>query len=147
MSSLIRYPNRRLFARDPFSFARELFGDDAWLAPAKSLGEFAPSFDVKETDEAYVIIADLPGVKDENVEISLTGNHLTISGSRESEKKDEGDNYHVTERSYGSFRRELAFPAEIDPSAVTAEHTHGVLTVRLPKSGAERPRRIEIKVD
>ncbi|HJW09580.1 MAG TPA: Hsp20/alpha crystallin family protein, partial [Holophagaceae bacterium] len=82
--------------------------------------EFSPSFDVKENDNAYVFTADMPGIKEEDLDVQLTGHRLTISGKRESEKKEEKDNYHLLERSYGSFSRTFTLPEETTSSKVDA---------------------------
>ena len=98
---------------DPF---RELEG-----AAGGDYGLFAPSFDVKENKEGYVFRADLPGVKEEDLEISLTGNRLAISGKREQEKHEQGDTYYASERSYGSFSRAFTLPDGTDAENVKAE--------------------------
>ncbi|HJU83432.1 MAG TPA: Hsp20/alpha crystallin family protein, partial [Holophagaceae bacterium] len=74
--------------------------------------EFSPSFEVKETDNAYVFKADVPGIHEENLDIQLAGNRLTISGKRETEKKEEKETWHLTERRFGSFTRTFTLPEE-----------------------------------
>ena len=93
-------------AWDPFRVMRDMLRWDPFRELEAALGgdygAFAPSFDVKETKEGYVFRADLPGVKDEDLEISLTGNRLAISGHREQEKREQSETYYATERSYGA---------------------------------------------
>jgi HSP20 family protein len=105
---------------------------------------FVPGFDVKETKEAYVITADLPGVRDDDLELSLTGNMLTISGKREDELREEGETYYAMERSYGTFARTFTLPDGGDADNVTADLKRGVLTLRVPKRPEVQPKRIEI---
>jgi HSP20 family protein len=106
--------------------------------------EFVPRFDVKETQDAYVINADLPGVKDEELNVSLNGNRLTISGTREEEHREEGESYYAMERSHGSFGRTFTMPDGVDAESVTADLKQGVLTVRVPKKPEAQPKRIAI---
>lgn len=103
---------------------------------------FVPSFDVKETNESYVFKADLPGVAEDDLDISLTGNRLTVSGQREQEKKNEGDTYYSYERSYGGFSRSFTLPEGVDAENVSAELKNGVLTVVVPKKPEVQPKRI-----
>src|SRR4029078_208861 len=105
---------------------------------------FVPRFDVKETQDAYVINADLPGVKDEALNVSLNGNLLTISGTREEEHREEGESYYAMERSHGSFARSFTMPDSVDGESVTADLKQGVLTVRIPKRPEAQPKRIAI---
>ena len=144
MANLVRYPNRGFLARDPFALARELFGSD-FARRSEPVAGFAARFDVKETENAYLITADLPGVKDENLDISLDGNQLTISGSRESDKQESGDNYFLSERSYGSFSRSFVLPEEANREAVAANLDAGVLTVTIDKKLQAQPKKITIK--
>jgi HSP20 family protein len=106
--------------------------------------DFLPSFDVKETKDAYVVEADLPGVKEENVEVSLTGNVLQISGHREDETKEEGDQWFVVERSHGQFARSFSLPAGADPENVKAEMKNGVLRIGIPKRPEVQAKKISI---
>ena len=107
-------------------------------------GEFTARFDVKETKDAYVIKADLPGVKEDDLEVSLNGSMLTIRGKREEERKEEGDNYYAIERSSGSFTRSFTLPESSDGDNVSADLKDGVLEVRLPKKAEAQPRKISI---
>jgi HSP20 family protein len=134
-------------ALDPFRIMDALLGGEpfptlgAWSADARS---FAPSFEVKETKEAYVFKADLPGVPEADVEIQMIGNVLTISGHRKHETVQEGERYFALERGYGQFSRSFALPDGSDGEHVTAQMQDGVLTVRVPKKPEVQPRRIAI---
>ena len=113
----------------------------SWLSEAV---EHAPRFDVKETKDAYVVKADLPGMADKDVNITVTGNVLTISGQREDKRREEGDRYFMTERSYGRFSRSLGLPEGADADTVKADLKDGVLTVQIPKRPEVQPKRISI---
>jgi HSP20 family protein len=107
---------------------------------------FTPDFDVRETREGFVFRADVPGVKDRDLEITMTGNRLTITGKREAAELEQTDTYYARERSYGSFTRAFTLPDGTD----TGDHVHadlreGVLTLVLPKKQELKPRRIEVK--
>jgi HSP20 family protein len=101
--------------------------------------------EVKETKDSYIFKADLPGIKEDGLDISLTGNRLTISGQRREEKKDEGDRHYVYERSFGSFSRSFTLPEGIDADHVQAELKDGVLNVVVPKKPEVQPKRILVK--
>ena len=138
-------------AWDPFRVMRDVLRWDPFreleAAVGGDYGLFAPSFDVKENKDGYVFRADLPGVKEEDLEIALTGNRLTISGKREQEKREQGETYYATERSYGSFSRAFTLPDGTDGENVKAELKNGVLQVTVPKKPEVQPRKITIARD
>jgi HSP20 family protein len=107
-------------------------------------GEFSARFDVKEAKDAYVLRADLPGVKEDAVDVSLNGNLLTISGKRDEENREEGDQYFALERSHGSFTRSFALPDNVDSEGISADLKNGVLTVKIPKKPEAQPRKISV---
>lgn len=113
----------------------EGFTHCAWLPPVN----------IAEDDKQYVITADLPEVNPKDVKVSLENGTLSITGERTWQKEDEGRKYHLLERSYGSFARSFALPADGDPKKVQANFKDGVLTVRVPKSDESRPKLIEVK--
>ena len=133
---------------DPFRVMRDVLRWDPFreleAAAGGDYGLFAPSFDVKENKDGYVFRADLPGVKEEDLEISLTGNRLAISGRREEEKREQGETYYASERSYGSFSRAFTLPDGTDAENVRAELKNGVLQVTVPKKPEVQPRKIQI---
>lgn len=88
---------------------------------------FAPAFEVKETKEGFIFKADVPGVKENELEINITGNRLAIAGKRESEKEEKGDTYYAVERSYGAFNRVFTLPDGVDIEHAKAELKSGVL--------------------
>jgi len=135
---------------DPFRVMRDVFRFDpfreleAVAGVGGEYGLFAPSFDVKENKEGYVFRADLPGVREEDLDVSLTGNRLAISGHREQEKHEQGDTFYTTERTYGSFTRAFTLPDGTDGENVKAELKNGVLQVIVPKKPEVQPRKITI---
>jgi HSP20 family protein len=105
---------------------------------------FSPDFDIEETEDRYLFRGDLPGLADSDIDISVTGNRLTINGKRESERKSEGANYYCAERSYGNFSRSFTLPIGTDMDNIKADLKNGVLTVAVPKTAEAQPRRIAL---
>jgi HSP20 family protein len=94
----------------------------------------------------YLIKADLPEVKKEDVRVELQDGMLCLRGERRQEKEEKGKKFHRIERVYGQFERRLALPSEVDPQEVAAEFKDGVLNVHLPKSASAKPKSIEVRV-
>jgi HSP20 family protein len=134
----------RALSRDPFAFARDLFAWDPFLA-GRQVTAFSPAFEVKETHEAFIVKADLPGVADDGVDIAVHNNVLTVSGSRAAEERKEGDNYALYERQFGSFSRSFALPDTADGERIDAKLDAGVLTLTIGKKVEAKPRKIAIK--
>lgn len=111
------------------------FGLTPFLGNIESGGTFMPRIDIKETDKEIKVSAEVPGMDEKDIQVRLANNVLTISGEKEAESEDKDSRYHRIERSYGSFRRDIQLPAEVDEEKVTATFAKGVLTVVLPKQG------------
>jgi HSP20 family protein len=111
-----------------------------------SLADWAPAVDVQETDGEYVVKADLPAVKKEDVKVEVVDGVLSVSGERKQEKEEKGKRFHRIERACGRFERRLSLPTEVDPQKIAAEFKDGVLQVHLPKSPTARPQSIDVKV-
>ncbi|HSM91960.1 MAG TPA: Hsp20/alpha crystallin family protein [Anaeromyxobacteraceae bacterium] len=133
---------------DPFEMMNELMHWD----PFRELGvvggrgvAFVPTFEVKETKDGYVFKADLPGIREKDLDISLTGSRLTVSGQREEEQKKEEERYFTYERTYGSFSRSFTLPEGVDPDNVQAELKDGVLTLSIAKKPEVKAKKIELK--
>jgi HSP20 family protein len=126
---------------------RDLMRWDPFAEMGFGRGElaFAPTFEVKETKDAYVFKADLPGILEEDLDVSLTGNRLTVSGKREEEKRQEEDRYYACERTYGSFSRSFTLPEGVDAEHAEADLSSGVLTITLAKKPEVKPKKIEVK--
>ena len=115
---------------------------------ASGLGtDFDLALDVIETPMEWNIRAELPGVEPQDVEVSVTGNVLTIRGEKKAEERAEGQTRRRGERRYGKFVRSLEFPTDLDSEKVEATSKHGVLSIRLPKAAAARPKTVAIKVE
>jgi HSP20 family protein len=106
---------------------------------------FSPRFEVKETKNAYVFKADLPGLEEKDLEITVTGSRVTVSGKREAENKNEGETYYAYERSYGSFSRSFTLPEGADADHAEADLRNGVLTLSIPKLPEHQPKKISVK--
>jgi HSP20 family protein len=109
--------------------------------------EWAPSVDITEDDNEYVIKAELPEVTKEDVKITVENGVLTLKGERRFEKEEKNKKYHRIERGYGSFMRTFSMPDDADPEKVAADFKDGVLRVTLGKSEAKKPRQIEVSVN
>jgi len=111
-----------------------------------SVCQWAPLVDVSEDDKGYVIKAELPEVKKQDVRVTLENGVLTVSGERKFEKEEKDRRYHRIERAYGTFTRSFTMPDDAEADHVTADFRDGVLNVRIAKSEKARPRSIEVKV-
>lgn len=134
---------------DPFRMMRNMlrwdpFREMTQLWPEERMSSFMPAFEVKETKDAYVLRADIPGVKESDLEVTITGNRLTIGGKRDAEKQEKHDTYYLYERSYGSFTRSFTLPPGIDANAVAANLDKGVLTVTVGKKPEVQAKKIAI---
>jgi HSP20 family protein len=127
---------RELMRWDPFSeMGRGRSGSNEMIAPA---------FDVRETEDAYLIEADLPGFDEDDVDVSVSGNRLTVSGKRENKSENKRESYYYSERSYGSFSRSFVLPDGTDSERIEADMKNGVLTLQVPKAAATQPRKIQL---
>jgi HSP20 family protein len=120
---------------------------DTPTGAAATSRRWIPAMDLAETQDAYVLRADLPGLAPEDVSIELENRVLSVSGERRAEELSEGAGYRRVERATGSFRRTLTLPAGVDAEAITAAFDNGVLTVTVPKPVAAKPHRVEIAVE
>ena len=116
-----------------------------WLAPFS--GDMVPSVDLRETEGAYVLAAEVPGVKKEDLDVTFQGSVVTLSGERREEKERDERGYHRRESAFGSFKRSVELPGEVQADAVTAELKDGVLTLTFPKAEDRKAnnRKIEVK--
>ena len=107
--------------------------------------QWAPMVDVSETAEAVTVKAEVPGMEAQDIDISLSGDVLTIKGEKKSEREEKKENYHLVERSYGSFSRSLKLPVAVEADKIEANYKQGVLTISCPKKPEAKPKAIEIK--
>ena len=111
-----------------------------------SLRRWIPAMDIVETDDHYVLRADLPGLSEGDVNVELENNVLTISGKRSSEREENKNGYHRVERSYGSFSRSVTVPEGVDADSIQANFDKGVLEVKVAKPEQIKPRKVAITV-
>ena len=111
-----------------------------------SFADFMPPVDIEETDAEFVVKADLPDVKKEEIRIHVQDGVLAIEGERKQEKEEKGKRFHKIEREYGRFVRRFALPTDVDAEHVRAEFKNGVLNVVLPKAPAAKPKTIDVTV-
>ena len=137
------FQSRILSAFNPGSSSRSL-GDGDGNGHSSAL--WMPLVDITEDDKEYLITAELPEVKKEDVKVTVENAVLLVSGERKFEKEEKEKRYHRVERSYGSFARSFTLPTDGDPQKVNAEFKEGVLKVHVTKSEAAKPKQIEVKV-
>jgi len=146
---MTRWPQMVGFGRawDPFrDFDRLQSEIDRVFSPANdSYGPTFPALDVWANEESAVVSAELPGVAPNEIDISIDGDELTVSGKRPAADLAEGESYLRRERGFGEFKRTLKLPYRIDAGAVDAKFSNGVLQITAPRVDADRPRRIEVQ--
>lgn len=137
------------FAGPGFGLGRSLFNLEPFKGVGSSLSVGAPKVNVAETDKALEITAELPGMDEKDVEVTLADGVLTVKGEKKEEKEDKDKNYYLVERSYGSFQRSFRLPENVDEDKVSAEVNKGVLKITLakkkPAKKAADARKIAIK--
>ena len=119
---------------------------DPWRGFEGMFGASFPAVDVSETESAYRISAELPGLEEKDVELSLAGGLLTLKGEKQQSREEEAEGAYLSERRFGSFSRSFRVPEDVDPERIEAKFKNGVLTVTLPRqpSAQERRKRIEV---
>jgi HSP20 family protein len=139
----------------PFEFERmrremdrlwDSFFEEGSRRKGKGKGEWFPSLDVSETKNEIVVKAEIPGIDPKDIDISLADGLLTIRGEKKQEKEEKEENYHLIERSYGSFSRSVRLPGEVKSDKINATYKNGLLKVSLPKSEEAKKKEIKIKV-
>jgi HSP20 family protein len=124
-----------------------LFSDVPARTEDESLfGGWSPAVDIQETDNEFILKADLPDVKKDDVKVELEDGVLTVEGERRKEKEEKGKRFHKIERAYGKFVRHFTLPTEVDAPNVKAEFKDGVLNIRLPKAVSAKAKAIDVKV-
>ncbi len=147
MADLIRWsPVDDLF--DIQDNINKVFGNylSARGGQAKVIG-WMPPVDITESENEFLIKADIPGMKKEDIKISLDDNTLTISGERKEEKEEKGKNFVKKEKAFGSFMRSFSLPHSVDAKGIKASYKEGVLSVNVPKSEESKPREIKIDIN
>jgi HSP20 family protein len=141
---------REDFWPDPIRRVRDLlrwdpFAELSPLAFEPILPSHVPAFEVKDTKDSYVFKADVPGVKEQDLNVEMSGDRLTVSGKREVEQKEKEETYFTYELSYGAFTRTFTLPQGTNPDLIRAELKEGVLTIVVPKGAAFQPKKVMIK--
>ena len=143
---------RNLLAPEPvFTLQQRLnrLFEDRFLplgAEPFSMGAWSPTCDIYETENEIVVKAEIPGVKKEDVKLSMLDNVLTLTGERKFEEETKKENYVRVERGYGSFTRSFTLPPSVDAQKISAEFKDGLLEIKLPKLEQAKPKEVEIKV-
>jgi HSP20 family protein len=126
-------------------FLSEALGDGDWEFRDNAAAAWTPPADIFEQADHIRILTELPGVKPENVKLSVEGNVLTLSGTKQQEAEERTERVHRYERTYGTFERTFTLPATIDANGIKATYEHGVLAVTLPKVEKAKPRQIPVE--
>lgn len=137
----------QMLIRDPFQLMREMLVDPFRMF--QNMGRdiaWNPGFEVRETNDAILVKADLPGMRSEDLDISLSGNQLVISGNRNQEQEQDEGQFHTYERTYGSFTRSFALPEYVDLDQIHSDLKDGVLTLVAPKKPGSTPQRRKIQI-
>jgi HSP20 family protein len=109
--------------------------------------EWTPSLDVSETKDNFVVKAEVPGIDAKDINISLTGDVLTVKGEKKQEREEKEEDYHLVERSYGAFSRSVRLLAEVESGKIEASYKNGILKITLPKSEKVKAKEVKIKVE
>ncbi|TDX99664.1 Hsp20/alpha crystallin family protein [Thiohalophilus thiocyanatoxydans] len=118
---------------------------DSGESSAIATSDWIPAVDIKETKDAFILHADVPGVDPKDVDVHMENGILTIKGERESEKKDEKEGYKRVERQYGAFYRRFSLPDTADAEKISAKSKNGVVEITIPKKEAVQPRKISVE--
>jgi HSP20 family protein len=133
----------------PFDEMRRMM-EDFWMTPFDAVGRwgdgFVPKVDVKEEDKEIIVSAELPGMDQKDIDVTVANDSVHISGEKKHEEKEEEKGYYRHETSYGTFERVIDLPAEVDENKAEAEFSKGVLTIRLPKSEEAQAKHQKIKI-
>ena len=140
-----------MFGRDPFQLMRELMADPYRMFQLSPWGGtrdvgWNVGFDIRETDDAFLFKADMPGIRNEDLDISLIGDQLQITGKRDHEQEHDEGRVHTYERTYGSFSRAFSLPESADLDNIRSDLKDGVLTLVVPKKASSSPQRRKIQI-
>jgi len=123
-----------------------IFKEYLGILPEKGEEVWFPAVDIKETRDNIIVSAELPGMKKEDIKVTIHGDQLSVSGERKLEKEEKDETYHRIERAYGKFQRVITLPVEVAENKIKASYEHGVLKINLPKSEKSKPKEIEVSV-
>jgi HSP20 family protein len=140
-SEIMKFPSFSIFKDE----MNKLF-DNFLEKGGSSRANWLPLMDISETNENLIIKAEVPGVESKDIDISITGNTLTIKGEKKSEKEEKNKNYHFVERKYGAFSRSVTLPVSVKTDQIKAEYKNGILEISLPKIEKSQVKKIPVKI-
>jgi len=115
------------------------------LLPMRGEKSWAPAFDISENDKEYIVSAELPGIDEKDLDVTISGGMLSVKGEKKQEKEEKGETYHRIERTYGSFHRSFRIPDAVQEDKVDATYKNGILKLVIPKSEGSGVKKIKIK--
>ena len=144
--TLIKWQPKPMNVFDDMDTMIHSFFNTDWNFPVRDTRNWSPAVDVKETDNSFVLTADIPGLTKKDIKVNVANGKLSISGERTYETDQENDNYHYRERRFGTFDRSFKLPDTVDEEKISASFKNGILNVALPKNANILPKEREIKV-
>ena len=144
--TLIKWQPKPMNVFDDMDTMIHSFFNTDWNFPVRDTRNWSPAVDVKETDNSFVLTADIPGLTKKDIKVNVANGKLSISGERTYETDQENDNYHYRERRFGTFDRSFKLPDTVDEEKISASFKIGILNVSLPKHENILPKEREIKV-
>ena len=144
--TLIKWQPKPMNVFDDMDTMIHSFFNTDWNFPVRDTRNWSPAVDVKETDNSFVLTADIPGLTKKDIKVNVANGKLSISGERTYETDQENDNYHYRERRFGTFDRSFKLPDTVDEENISASFKNGILIVALPKHANILPKEREIKV-
>ena len=136
----------RTFQREFDELVERFFGQEPVFSRSLFSRTFTPVVDIVENENDIIVKAEIPGMEQNDLDVNLAGDVLTIKGEKKAEHEERGDNFHRIERSYGSFSRSLALPCEVQQDKAEANYKNGVLSLRLPKSESCKKKAVKITI-
>ena len=144
--TLIKWQPKPMNVFDDMDTMIHSFFNTDWNFPVQDTRNWSPAVDVKETDNSFVLTADIPGLTKKDIKVNVANGKLSLSGERTYETDQENDNYHYRERRFGTFDRSFKLPDTVDEEKISASFKNGILNVGLPKHANILPKEREIKV-
>ena len=144
--TLIKWQPKPMNVFDDMDTMIHSFFNTDWNFPVRDTRNWSPAVDVNETDNSFVLTADIPGLTKKDIKVNVANGKLSISGERTYETDQENDNYHYRERRFGTFDRSFKLPDTVDEEKISASFKNGILNVALPKHENILPKEREIKV-
>ena len=144
--TLIKWQPKPMNVFDDMDSMIHSFFNTDWNFPVRDTRNWSPAVDVKETDNSFILTADIPGLTKKDIKVNVANRKLSISGERSYETNHENDNYHYRERRFGTFDRSFNLPETVDEENISASFKNGILSIQLPKHEVEIPKDRLIKI-